>query len=111
MRRTTAIILSLVLSLLATFHAQAFSFTSTKVITHCESVNPNEADGLSMYCLGVVAGVADMLGGHRACFPEGVDINDLMQAYVNWAKSNPHMLQAPAAFGIGAALTSAYPCP
>ncbi len=110
MGRTNLISLALALCLLVTFDVQAFSFNSTKVIGHCESVDPKNADGMSMYCLGVIAGVADMLGGHRACFPDGIDINDLAKVYVNWAKSNPHMLHAPAAFGVGAALTSAYPC-
>ena len=77
-----------------------------------------EKHALYPYCSGIVEGLFYILEVNsrsdakiQICFPKGgVQLGEGVNAFVEWAKANPHHAEKPGVWGIATALLSEWPC-
>ena len=106
------VVLMMPLSANASQHGQ----TVQNLLAACEG-----SDAGRMYCLGMVSGVAFVLGPInsnsesqgkiRACYPDGVTPGQFRQVFVNWAKAHPQHWQLRSSLGVVVAIKETWPCP
>jgi hypothetical protein len=87
-------------------------FTGNQLLQSCQSADSTERG----FCLGFVAGIADMLmsgpstGKLGACFPDGVIVRQAMDVAVQYLVAHPEDRHFPAADLVAVALATTFPC-
>lgn len=86
-----------------------------KLLERCQS---DAGSSHNIYCLGYVAGIADVFGergsvlhGHyRACMPPGATNGQLRDVVVKWLQQYPERRHYDADSLVAAALSRTFPC-
>jgi hypothetical protein len=119
MIRTIAVLLaSAPFAFSASAPASAFFLTASDLSAKCTKVGQTNPYVDYIDCLGYVTGIADVLTGDggsingvRACLPQSVTREGLVDQVTKWLAGNPAVGHLPAAGVVASALADGFPCP